>query len=120
MPAKHSSQKSSAKKAYATKSGKRSATPPSRRWSAKVHTESTHPEHGLFNQNAETIARRLASKSVSPKGPASGMRMLTFYLNRAGKNLSAERKRTLEQAKKLLHERVEQSHSTASGKKKAA
>jgi tRNA(adenine34) deaminase len=90
-----------------------------RKWSARVRTESTHPEEGLFNQGAETIARRLASKSVSPKGPGSGMRMLTFYINRAGKNLSTERKRALERAKVLPHETVEQSHS-ASAKKKAA
>ena len=30
------------------------------------------------------------------------MSMLTFYLNRAGKNLPAGRKRELEKAKKLL------------------
>lgn len=118
MPTKESSSKSSAKKSH-TKSGKHSSTPPSRRWSAKVHTESTYPEEGLFNQDAETIAKHLASKKVSPKGPASGMRMLTFYINRAGKNLSAGRKRTLERAKKLLHEKVEQSHSESTRKKAA-
>jgi tRNA(adenine34) deaminase len=48
------------------------------------------------------------------------MRMLTFYINRAGKNLSAERKRTLERAKEILHERVERSHSGTSTRKKAA
>ena len=30
------------------------------------------------------------------------MRMLSFYENRAGKNLTAERKKTLEHAKELL------------------
>jgi hypothetical protein len=44
---------------------------------------------------------------VSPKGPASGMRMLTFYVNRAGKNLTQSRLRVLVRAKELLHERVE-------------
>lgn len=118
MPTKEPSRKHSAKKAR-TKSGKRSGTPQSRRWSAKVHTESTYPEQGLFNQDAETIANHLASKKVSPKGPASGMRMLTFYINRAGKNLPAQRKRTLERAKKLLHDKVERSHNTSAGKKAA-
>lgn len=118
MPKNEPSNKSSSK-TRTTRSGRRSTTPPSRRWSAKVHTESTYPEAGLFDKDAETIARRLASKSVSPKGPGSGMRMLTFYINRAGKNLSTERKRTLERAKVLLHERVERSHN-ASMKKKAA
>ena len=62
-----------------------------RRWSASVNTDSTHPPEGLFNKSAPVIARTLASKKVSPKGPGSGMRMLTFYINRAGKNLSASR-----------------------------
>lgn len=119
MPTKHTSSKPSAKKPRSTKSGKRSATPPSKRWSAKVQTESTYPEEGLFKEDAETIAKHLASKKLSPKGPASGMRMLTFYINRAGKNLSAGRKRTLQRAKKLLHERIEQSHSAATRKKAA-
>lgn len=81
-----------------------------RKWSAGVNTESTYPEQGLFNKDAETIARELASRKVSPKGPASGMRMLTFYINRAGKNLSKGRLKTLESAKKLLHQRVETAH----------
>ena len=49
-----------------------------RKWSASVNTDSTHPPAGLFNKDAATIARTLASKRVSPKGPGSGMRMLTF------------------------------------------
>ncbi|HEY6445153.1 MAG TPA: DUF3175 domain-containing protein [Acidobacteriaceae bacterium] len=78
-----------------------------RKWSAAVNTESTYPDQGLFKQDAATIARSLASKKVSPKGPSSGMRMLTFYVNRAGKNLSARRRHELERAKELLHARIE-------------
>jgi hypothetical protein len=77
-----------------------------RKWSAAVDTDSTHPRSGLFNKDAKTIARELASKKVSPKGPSSGMRMLTFYINRAGKNLPPERLKVLENAKELLHERI--------------
>jgi Protein of unknown function (DUF3175) len=80
-----------------------------RKWSAGVDTESTYPEEGLFKKDAATIARSLASKKVSPKGPSSGMRMLTFYVNRAGKNLSQSRLKVLERAKELLHERIEKS-----------
>lgn len=79
-----------------------------RKWSAGVDTESTYPQEGLFKKDAATIARSLASKKVSPKGPSSGMRMLTFYVNRAGKNLPKSRLRVLEHAKELLHERMEQ------------
>ncbi len=78
-----------------------------RKWSAKVTTDSTHPPKDLFNKDAATIARTLASKKVSPKGPGSGMRMLTFYINRAGKNLTATRRKELARAKKLLSARVQ-------------
>jgi hypothetical protein len=54
------------------------------RWVSKVKTDSTHPPAGLFTQKASTIARSLASKRVSPKGPASGMHMLAYFINRAG------------------------------------
>jgi hypothetical protein len=73
----------------------------------KVKTDSTHPPEGLFNQSPQTIARKLASKEVSPKGPGSGMRMLTYYINRAGKGLSDSRKAELEKAKELLSTKVE-------------
>jgi tRNA(adenine34) deaminase len=76
-----------------------------------VNTESTYPQEGLFKKDAETIARSLASKKISPKGPASGMRMLTFYVNRAGKNLPQSRLRVLDRAKGLLHERVEEARN---------
>ena len=78
----------------------------SRRWIADVKTVSTYPPPGLFTRDAATIARTLASREVSPKGPASGMRMLLFFINRAGKGLSAERRSELEKAKRLLSERI--------------
>ena len=77
-----------------------------KRWIAKVTTDSTHPPKGLFNRSAATIARTLASKEVSPKGPVSGMRMLTFYINRAGRGLSTRRRAELEKAKTLLSKRI--------------
>jgi hypothetical protein len=79
------------------------------RWVAKVKTDSTHPPEGLFTKSAATIARALASKKVSPKGPGSGMRMLTYFINRAGHGLSASRRAELERAKTLLSKRIEQS-----------
>ena len=71
-----------------------------------MKTVSTYPPEGLFTKSASTIARTLASRKVSPKGPASGMRMLTFFINRAGRGLSVERRAELEKAKKLLSKRV--------------
>jgi len=77
------------------------------KWVAKVKTDSTHPPEGLFTKSATTIARTLASKKVSPKGPGSGMRMLTYFINRAGRGLSPARRRELEKAKSLLSKKIE-------------
>jgi Protein of unknown function (DUF3175) len=84
-----------------TKSAKKK-TPAQRKWVASVKTDSTHPPEGLFNKSALVIARSLASKRVSPKGPSSGMRMLTYYLNRGGHGLPEERRAELEKAKRIL------------------
>ncbi len=81
-----------------------------KKWVGTVKTDSTHPPKDLFTKEPETIASKLASKEVSPKGPGSGMRMLTYYINRAGKGLSATRKNRLEKAKELLSERVKAAH----------
>ena len=87
-----------------------------KKWSAKVTTVSTYPEHDLFNQDAKTVATHLASKKVSPKGPASGMRMLNFYINRAGKNLPKERVTELNKAKTLLSEIIRKQKEKATPK----
>ena len=78
-----------------------------KKWVRTVTTDSTHPPEGLFTKSPAVIARTLASKKVSPKGPQSGMRMLTYFINRGGKGLSAERKAELEKAKRLLSEKIE-------------
>lgn len=90
-----------------------------KRWIATVKTVSTYPPEGLFTKSASTIARMLASEQVSPKGPASGMRMLTFFINRAGDNLSAERRTELEKAKKLLSKRVAAARKARESKRAA-
>lgn len=94
------------RKADQKPAAKRPARRSSRKWVAKVKTDSTHPPAGLFTRSAATIARSLASRRVSPKGPGSGMRMLTYFLNRGGRGLSASRRRELEKAKKLLSQRI--------------
>jgi tRNA(adenine34) deaminase len=71
-----------------------------------VKTVSTYPPQGLFTKDAQTIARVMASKKVSPRGIGSGIRMIQFFINRAGKNLPPERKSELEKAKRILQEKV--------------
>ena len=77
-----------------------------RRWVKTVTTASTFPPKGLFTKDAQTIARALASKRVSPKGAGSGLRMLSFFINRAGHQLSASRRAELERAKRLMKTRL--------------
>jgi len=91
-----------------------------KKWVAKVNTESTYPEEHLFTKDAETIAKHLASKKVSPKGPASGMRMLNYYINRGGKNLSEERHAELEKAKGILSGIIAKQKAKAAPKKASA
>lgn len=81
----------------------------SKKWSKDVHTTSTSPPHSLFTKDARTIARSLASKKVSPKGVGSGIRMLQFYINRAGHNLPASRLKVLERAKGMLQDKLHDS-----------
>jgi Protein of unknown function (DUF3175) len=103
MPAQAPKSKGSTNKASTNKT--------KRRWVAKVTTDSTHPPAGLFTKDAATIAKSLASSEVSPRGPASGMRMLTYFINRGGKNLTATRRRELEKAKKLLSQHIERANA---------
>jgi hypothetical protein len=62
------------------------------KWSAPI-TEKVedHPPEGLFTKSSNAIARGLKKLHPDLKGASSA---LSFYLNRAGKNLSdADRKR---------------------------
>ena len=78
-----------------------------RKWSARVTKESDALDlwPGVFkHDDPKTIARSLkrsAERSHRRKSSPyrSAMSMLTFYINRAGKDLPARRKRILEKAK---------------------
>jgi hypothetical protein len=88
-----------------------------RKWVAQVETDSTHPPAGIFKKNASAIACSLASRKVSPKVPQSGMRMLNYFINRAGRALSTSRRAELERAKSLLSKRIRSRASRNSRKK---
>ena len=104
MPAtKRSSKKQSSSRAPKPSTNKRG----NQRWVAGVKTVSTFPPKGLFTKDAHTIAKSLASKRVSPKGPGSGMRMLTYFINGAGRGLSPSRRKALERAKRILSQQTE-------------
>ena len=101
----------------AKQSAKSGHTQNKKRWVATVTTDSIHPQKGVFTKDAATTARALASKKVSPKDPGSGMRLLTYFINRGGKGLSASWRRELGRAKKLLSQWIA---TKGSPRKKAA
>ena len=80
------------------------------KWSAEVteHSDALDLEAGVFKlRSAGAIARSLkrsAEESRRRKSSPyrSAMSMLTFYTNRAGKNLTAAQRRRLEAAKVKL------------------
>lgn len=82
------------------------------KWSQEVteHSDAMDLEEGVFElDDPHRIAlslKRSAEASHRRKGEPyqSAMSMLTFYINRAGHNLSAERKRVLEAAKDELRQ----------------
>jgi len=73
-------------------------------WVRQVNTVSTAPPQGIFTKSAEEIARTMARRDVSPKGIGSAIRMVQYFINRAGRNLPAARRRELERAKRILQE----------------
>jgi len=78
----------------------------SKRWVRRVTTDSTAPPRGTFTGSAAQIARTMARKDVSPKGIGSGIRMIQYFINRAGKDLRPTRRAKLEQAKRILQRRA--------------
>ena len=100
---------------------KKKTSPKTKKWVRKVDTESTFPQKELFKKDADTIARQMASKKVSPKGVGSGIKMVQYFINRAGKDLSPTRKKTLERAKHLLQDKLKSKEETKpkKGKKPA-
>jgi len=87
----------------------------SKKWSGYVttHSNALDLDQGVFTcRDPKKIARSLkrsAERSHRRKADPyrSALSMLTFYINRAGRNLPAARKRTLQRAKgelrKLFH-----------------
>lgn len=83
------------------------------KWSKDVQETSAaqHLPEGLFKKSAKDIAEGL-KKAVKERYEKKGLKtedeyksamsMLDFYINRAGKNLSAEDKARLEKAKSEL------------------
>ncbi len=85
-------------------------TTANKRWSGEVtkHSNALDLDPGVFtHSDPREVAlslKRSAEASKRRKGTAfqSAMSMLTFYINRAGKDLSQQQKHVLERAKDEL------------------
>ncbi len=83
-----------------------------KKWSADVteHSDAVDLEANIFeSEDPKKIARSLKHSAESShrrksEPYQSAMSMLTFYINRAGKNLPAKHKKVLEAAKDELRE----------------
>lgn len=82
-----------------------------KRWSKKVNetSDAMTLDEGVFKKSPHAIAlslKRSAERSRRRKSTPfrSAMSMLTFYVNRGGKNLSAAQKEKLNDAKDELRE----------------
>jgi hypothetical protein len=99
-------------RAHKTSKPRASRTPPAGRWSQRVMQTSNalDLEPGVFSKDdprqialslkrsAETSTRRKADPY------ASAMSMLTFHINRSGRQLTPERRKTLDAAKGELRQ----------------
>jgi len=91
----------------ATKKSVKKKAAPKKKWSRRVMqtSDALDLESGVFkSKDPAKIARSLkrsAEKSKRRKGTPfqSAMSMLNFYINRAGKHLTAKEKKPLEEAK---------------------
>jgi hypothetical protein len=99
-----------------------------RKWSGAVteNSDAMDVEQGTFKQSdPKKIARAVehdAEKSTRRKSSPyrSAMSMLTFYMNRAGSNLTAKQRKTLEEAKDVLRAEFGPSTVEKTPAKKAA
>ncbi|HTU81272.1 MAG TPA: DUF3175 domain-containing protein [Candidatus Acidoferrales bacterium] len=80
------------------------------RWSQEITERDRHdlPEGVFASGSAQEIADAVLATARGEEGDESverrAMAKLTFYENRAGRNLSPERRQTLEDAKAIVRE----------------
>ena len=107
MAQRKTARKSTARRRTGRGARKSTARKSGRRWSAEVthNSDALDLSHGVFTwKDPKRIAaslKRSAERSRRRKADPyrSALSMLTFYLNRAGKNLPAGQRRTLQRAK---------------------
>lgn len=71
------------------------------RWIASVTTSAVDVPEGTMTKSAPEVARTLLAKNRR-RGAGSINRFIQFYINRSGRGLPNERKRTLKRAMALV------------------
>ncbi|WP_219224241.1 DUF3175 domain-containing protein [Pedobacter antarcticus] len=113
----------------ATQKDKKGDKTKTEKWSAEVtkNSDALDLKENIFESKsakkiAESLKKSAEQSDRKKSGPyRSAMSMLTFYINRAGKNLEAEQKQVLEEAKDELRKafgREPRKKSAETGKKK--
>ena len=107
-PRKKSASTRTRTKRAGQKTASKKKTP--RKWSRKVNqtSDALDLEQNVFKGNdpkkiAQSLKRSASRSKRKKAGPfQSAMSMLNFYINRGGKNLSASKKKVLNQSKEEL------------------
>lgn len=76
------------------------------KWSGEVKPK-WHPKEGTFEKSAASIA-----KTLMAGGQKKALKRLAFYVNRAGKNLSPERRAVMARAKRIIQRTVQETGGT--------
>lgn len=71
------------------------------------NADSTRSPQKTNLRRAESLARALTKDRPGPRGSATGMRMIQFYLDRAGENLTTVDRSELEMAKEILRRQMQ-------------
>jgi hypothetical protein len=108
---KSAARPSSTRRTARGSTGRRKPATRGKRWTARVtrESEALTLESKVFTRSPDAIARSLKRSAERSRRRKSGsfrsaMSMLTFYINRAGRNLPAAKKKKLERAKEALRE----------------
>jgi Protein of unknown function (DUF3175) len=72
-----------------------------------VTSVSTKTPPGCSPATRRPLHGRSPCRASVPGGPVSGLRMLSFFINRAGRQLTRSRQAELENAKRLMRKTIE-------------
>lgn len=81
------------------------ATKKKSNWIKTVKTVTVDSPPGTMTKEPEEVAKILLRHNKFPGAPGSINRYISFYINRAGKGLSEERRKKLRKAMEIVREK---------------